>query len=102
MQLAFYLGFPEIYLVGVDASYEIPKAVERHDHYGVAVLDMQGDDPNHFHPDYFGKGYRWHDPQVDKMVAAYEEARRVSGGPWREDPQCHDRREAGGVRAGRL
>ena len=78
MQLAFYLGFPEIYLVGVDASYEIPKTVERHDHYGVAVLDMQGDDPNHFHPDYFGKGYRWHDPQVDKMVAAYEEARRVT------------------------
>jgi len=78
MQLAFYLGFPEIYLVGVDASYEIPKAVERHDHYGVAILDMQGDDPNHFHPDYFGKGYRWHDPQVDKMVAAYEEARRVT------------------------
>lgn len=78
MQLAFYLGFPEIYLVGVDASYEIPKTVERHDPYGVAVLDMQGDDPNHFHPDYFGKGYRWHDPQVDKMVAAYEEARRVT------------------------
>ena len=78
MQLAFYLGFPEIYLVGVDASYEIPKAVERHDHYGVAVLDMQGDDPNHFHPDYFGKGYRWHDPQVNKMVAAYGEARRVT------------------------
>ncbi|MGH8568558.1 MAG: 6-hydroxymethylpterin diphosphokinase MptE-like protein, partial [Gammaproteobacteria bacterium] len=78
MQLAFYLGFPEIYLVGVDASYEIPKTVERHDHYGVAVLDMEGDDPNHFHPDYFGKGYRWHDPQVDKMVAAYEEARRVT------------------------
>ncbi len=78
MQLAFYLGFPEIYLVGVDASYEIPQTVERHDHYGVAVLDMQGDDPNHFHPDYFGKGYRWHDPQVDKMVAAYEEARRAT------------------------
>jgi Protein of unknown function DUF115 len=78
MQLAFYLGFPEIYLVGVDASYEIPKTVERHDRYGVAVLDMQADDPNHFHPDYFGKGYRWHDPQVDKMVAAFEEARRVT------------------------
>ena len=78
MQLAFYLGFPEIYLVGVDASYEIPKTVERDDHYGVAVLDMPGDDPNHFHPDYFGKGYRWHDPQVDKMVAAYGEARRVT------------------------
>jgi len=78
MQLAFYLGFAEIYLVGVDASYEIPKTLERTDHYGVSVLDMPGDDPNHFHPDYFGKGYRWHDPQVDKMIAAYEEARRVT------------------------
>ncbi|MGH8611181.1 MAG: 6-hydroxymethylpterin diphosphokinase MptE-like protein, partial [Gammaproteobacteria bacterium] len=78
MQLAFYLGFREIYLLGVDASYEIPKAAARSDHYGVGILDMPGDDPNHFHPDYFGKGYRWHDPQVDKMIAAFEEARRIA------------------------
>ena len=78
MQLAFYLGFKEIYLVGVDASYAIPKDVSAGDEYNVGVLDMQSDDPNHFHPDYFGKGFRWHDPQVDKMVEAYEEARRVT------------------------
>jgi len=78
IQLAYYLGFQEIYLVGVDASYALPATTEKRDSYGVSVLDMAEDDPNHFHPDYFGKGYRWHDPQVDKMVAAYEEARRVT------------------------
>ena len=78
MQLAYYLGFKEIYLIGVDADYALPADVEQSKSYGVGVLDMKSDDPNHFHPDYFGKGYRWHDPQVDKMVLAYTEARRVT------------------------
>lgn len=78
MQLAHYLGFKEIYLVGVDASYAIPDDVERQNSYGTGVFDMNSDDPNHFHSDYFGKGYRWHDPQVDMMIEAYAEARRVT------------------------
>lgn len=78
MQLAHWLGFEEIYLIGVDASYSIPEDVEQSDQYGVGVLDMGSDDPNHFHPDYFGKGYRWHDPQVDKMLEAYSEARNYA------------------------
>ena len=77
LQLAFYLGFKEIYLIGVDADYELPKDVEQSKDYGVGVLDMKSDDKNHFHPDYFGKGFRWHDPQVNKMVEAYQQARRV-------------------------
>jgi len=77
MQLAAYLGFEEIYLIGVDASYELPKDVKTSKEYGTSVLDMKTDDPNHFHPDYFGKGFRWHDPQVDKMLEAYAEARKV-------------------------
>ena len=31
---------------------------------------------NHIHPDYFGPGYRWHDPNVARMEAAYRCARR--------------------------
>lgn len=77
MQLATYLGFEEIYLIGVDASYEIPKDAQEGKDYSVGVLDMKSDDPNHFDPDYFGKGFRWHDPQVEKMVEAYAEARKV-------------------------
>ena len=78
MQLAHYLGFKELYLIGVDASYELPKDVKESTEYGVGVLDMDSDDPNHFDPNYFGKGYRWHDPQVDKMIEAYQEARKVT------------------------
>ncbi len=78
LQLAYYLGFRTIYLIGVDSDYAIPADAEQKKDYGTGVLDMKSDDPNHFHPDYFGKGYRWHDPQVDKMLEAYAEARRVA------------------------
>ena len=71
------MGFKEIILVGVDADYDIPSDVTTKAEYGVEILDMGSDDPNHFDPDYFGKGYRWHDPQVDKMMDAYETARRA-------------------------
>lgn len=80
MQIAAYLGFEEIYLIGVDASYAILDDAKESKDYGVGVLDMKSDDPNHFDPDYFGKGFRWHDPQVDKMVEAYTEARRTLEG----------------------
>jgi glycosyltransferase involved in cell wall biosynthesis len=80
MQLAAYLGFEEIYLVGVDASYDIPKDAEESKDYGTGVLDMKSDDPNHFDPNYFGKGFRWHDPQVEKMVEAYAEAKKTLTG----------------------
>ncbi|MFD0987439.1 6-hydroxymethylpterin diphosphokinase MptE-like protein [Methyloligella solikamskensis] len=78
LQLAAYLGFEEIYLIGVDASYDIPKDAQNSTAYKVGVLDMKSDDPNHFNPDYFGKGFRWHDPQVDQMLGAYEEAKRIT------------------------
>ncbi|MCI4645885.1 MAG: DUF115 domain-containing protein [Hyphomonadaceae bacterium] len=77
MQLAAYLGFREIYLIGVDADYSIPDDSEIEETGATRVIDMASDDPNHFHPDYFGKGYRWHDPQVDMMIEAYREARLV-------------------------
>lgn len=77
MQLAAYMGFEDIYLIGVDASYEVPEDTQVSEDYGTSVLDMDTDDPNHFHPDYFGKGFRWHDPQVDKMLEAYTEAKKV-------------------------
>lgn len=72
MQLAYYMGFSEIYLIGFDHSYVIP---------GNAIIDKTkitsvSDDPNHFHPSYFGKGYRWHDPLVERMEKAYIKAKK--------------------------
>ena len=70
MQLAFYMGFERVYLVGMDHNYSKPSHVKTKGNEWIS----QGDDPNHFHPDYFGKGYRWHDPKVDRMEKAYRKA----------------------------
>ncbi len=73
LQLAYHMGFDEVILVGFDHSYSIPKEAKVE---GRAITSTS-DDPNHFHPGYFGKGYRWHDPRVDRMERAYENARRA-------------------------
>ncbi|MBK6659127.1 MAG: DUF115 domain-containing protein [Proteobacteria bacterium] len=73
LQLALYMGFKEVYLIGMDHNYRRPAHVE-------SVGDVwtsHGEDPNHFHPQYFGAGYRWHDPQVERMETAYQRAREV-------------------------
>jgi len=73
MQLAYYMGFDQVYLIGFDHSYAIPSdaLVEG------TVITSGSDDPNHFHPSYFGKGKRWHDPRLDRMELAYNRAREV-------------------------
>jgi len=70
LQLAYYLGCTEIYLIGFDHSYQVPNQMDDY------VITSQGDDVNHVHPDYFGKGYRWHDPNLARMEQAYTEALR--------------------------
>lgn len=73
LQLAYYMGFEEAYMVGMDHNYRRP-----HDVKAVgSEWTSQSEDPNHFHPDYFGKGKRWHDPRVDRMEEAYKKGRRV-------------------------
>jgi hypothetical protein len=71
MQLAYYMGVQRLYLVGFDHAYTIPDSGVKK---GNEILST-GDDPNHFHADYFGKGYRWHDPRVDRMEQAYRRAK---------------------------
>jgi hypothetical protein len=73
LQLAYYMGFTSVYLVGFDHSYEIPKDAKVD---GSGILS-RSNDPNHFHPDYFGSGYRWHDPMVERMEMAFRRAREV-------------------------
>ena len=74
LQIAASLGVEEIVLIGVDASYRVAN-VERSDSYGTGVLTSTHDDTNHFDPRYFGKGYRWHDPNVHTMLQAYRKVR---------------------------
>ncbi|MHC4307673.1 MAG: hypothetical protein ACYSR7_03510 [Planctomycetota bacterium] len=37
----------------------------------------QGEDPNHFDPNYFGKGFKWQLPDLKMAEQAYELARRA-------------------------
>ncbi len=75
LQLATYLGCNPIYLIGVDHSYKTNFKIQRE---GV-VWTSQEADQNHFDPNYFGKGYRWHDPVVERMEAAYIKAQEECG-----------------------
>ncbi|MFQ5864010.1 MAG: 6-hydroxymethylpterin diphosphokinase MptE-like protein [bacterium] len=68
LQLAFYMGIREFYLVGIDLDYKIP------DHATDTVIVSQEQDLNHFHPDYFGPGKRWHQPMVNRMQHSFDHA----------------------------
>jgi hypothetical protein len=72
MQLAYYLGFSKVYLVGFDHHYVIPKEANFD---LTSVINSERDDENHFSKEYFGKGYRWHDPRFDRMNTSYQKAR---------------------------
>lgn len=73
MQLAYFMGFSEVYLIGMDFSYVIPKSHKRTGD----VLLSDSDDMNHFHKDYFGKGKTWKDPKLDRVGMNYRQAKLV-------------------------
>jgi len=74
LQLAYYLGFEKVYIVGLDHSYSRPDYAK-----GENKITSQGADVNHFDPRYFGKGKRWHAPGnlVDRMETSYRIAKKV-------------------------
>ena len=73
MQLAYYMGFETVYLIGMDFSYSLPKSTIIN---GINYTSQE-DDPNHFHQDYFGKGKKWHDPKLDRVAMCYEYAKQI-------------------------
>lgn len=64
LQTAFYLGFTEVILIGVDHSFATKGKPNE-------TVVSQGDDPNHFNPGYFGKGFRWQLPDLETSEKAY-------------------------------
>ena len=72
LQIAFYMGFKSIYIVGLDFSYRIPKGSDINGN----SIDHVDDDPNHFHKDYFGKGKQWHFPKLDSCLQSYIKANK--------------------------
>jgi hypothetical protein len=75
MQLAFHFGFKQVVLIGVDHNFATKGKPNE-------TVVSQGDDPNHFSPAYFGKGFRWQLPDLDTSERGYimaREAYRAAG-----------------------
>ena len=70
MQIAYYMGFDNILLVGVDHRFSFDGNPNQE-------VISKGEDQNHFHPDYFGEGVRWNNPDLERSEEAYRMAKEV-------------------------
>jgi hypothetical protein len=70
LQLAFHMGFQQVILIGVDHNYTATGKPN-------TTVVSQGDDPNHFSPVYFGKGFRWQLPDLETSEVGYAMAREA-------------------------
>ena len=77
LQLAAYMGFSPIYLVGCDTSYKVNETVRRAEENRDFLTSTENDDDNHFDPRYFGKDRRWHEPYPERMIRHYCTVRKV-------------------------
>ena len=77
LQLAFHMGFQQVILIGVDHNYTATGKPN-------TTVVSQGDDPNHFSPSYFGKGFRWQLPDLETSEIGYAMARDANRKAGRE------------------
>lgn len=70
LQLAYFMGFSQVILIGVDHSYAVQGKPN-------TTVVSQGDDQSHFNPAYFGKGFRWQLPDLDTSERGYWLARQA-------------------------
>jgi hypothetical protein len=77
LQVAYYLGYQQVILIGVDHNYATTGKPNE-------TVISQGDDPNHFHPGYFGQGFRWQLPDLDTNERSYAMARKAYEADGRE------------------
>lgn len=70
LQIAFHMGFEKVILIGVDHNFASKGDANK-------TVTSEGDDPNHFMPNYFGKGVRWQLPDLDTSEVGYLLAREA-------------------------
>lgn len=68
LQLAYYMGFTKIVLVGVDHRFAVSGPPNK-----LVVSDRA--DQSHFDPRYFGPGIKWQLPDLETSAIAYKLAR---------------------------
>jgi len=64
------MGFQQVILIGVDHNFTSKGEATK-------TVVSDGDDPNHFMPNYFGKGVRWQLPDLDTSEIGYILAREA-------------------------
>jgi hypothetical protein len=77
LQLAYHMGFSQVNLIGVDHNFTTKGEANK-------TITSEGDDPNHFAPNYFGKGFRWQLPDLETSERAYRMAKAAYEADWRE------------------
>ena len=68
LQIAYFLGFSEVVIIGLDHRFDFEG-----DPNDRQVL--QGEDKNHFDPNYFGGGQSWDTPDLRNSESSYRVAR---------------------------
>lgn len=78
LQLAFYLGIREVYLIGVDFSFDVPEdaVTDSKTELDETVIRSRGE-INHFHPDYRQPGETWTQPHLNRQRLAFRRAREA-------------------------
>ena len=69
--LLFYLGFSEV-IFGTVCDHHFALSGTPH-----KLVTAGGDDQNHFHPNYFGKGIKWQYPDFVRSKMSYRMAKTV-------------------------
>ena len=70
MQLAYWFGFRQVVLIGVDHKFSVSGPAHE-------VVKGEGPDHDHFDPRYFSEGYRWQLPDLATSEVAYAMARKA-------------------------
>jgi hypothetical protein len=76
IQLAYAMGFSEVYVIGIDFSFKVPTTDSREMSASGAVIESEGE-VNHFHPDYRKPGETWTMPKLEQQEEAFLYCRKV-------------------------
>lgn len=77
LQLAVYLGFNPIYLIGCDTDYKVPDEVHYEDDQKEFIVSLGDSDVDHFAPNYFGTGKKFHQPHPERMFFSYLQVKKL-------------------------
>lgn len=77
IKMAFWMGFDEVYAIGLDHRFSLDPQNDDKKVFGNSVLLSEGASINHFSPDYRPAGEKWTFPQLALMAEEFDRAREV-------------------------